>query len=125
MITNPRIVKIHPNAKVEFVTDHIFKVYAIERYTVKKNSSLIIPMGIRTELPINTYVQYINVSERVYPHEVYIHPAMIYSFQHVASEDYTILKNDSDKDYTIEMGEVLICGIILQAKFKKPKVVSL
>ena len=115
---------IHPEAKVEIFPDH-FRVYAINTVTVKAQSSLIIPLGIRTELPPNHYIMYINIASRVYPHEVYIHPAMIYAFPSNATEDYTILKNDSDKDFTIHRGEVMVCGIVLESKFKLPRVVNI
>ena len=93
--------------------------------TIKGGASVIIPMGVRTELPPDHYIQYLNISDRVYPHEVYIHPAMIYAFPSNASEDYTILKNDGEKSYTIQKGEVLVCGVIIQSKFITPKVVNI
>lgn len=123
-MTEPQIAILHPEAKVSLEPDH-FRIYAFNTVTIKARTSLIIPLGIKIDLPINHYIMYLNIAERVYPNEVYIHPSMIYAFQSDASEDYTILKNDSDKDYTIRQGEVLVCGIILKAKFKLPKVVDL
>jgi len=123
-VTEPQALILHPEAKVTLENDH-FRIYAFNTVTIKANSSLIIPMGIKIDLPPDHYIMYLNIADRVYPHEVYIHPAMIYAFHSDASEDYTILKNDSNKDYTIKQGEVLVCGIVLKAKFKLPKVVDL
>ena len=122
-VTKPQSLILHPDAKVTLHKDH-FRVYAFNTVTIKAGSSVIIPLGIKTELPKDHYIMYLNIADRVYPNEVYIHPSMIYAFVSDASEDYTILKNDSDKDYTIKQGEVLVCGVILKSKFKLPKVVD-
>lgn len=123
-MTEPQVTTLHPDAKITLHDDH-FRIYAFNTVTIKANSSLIIPLGIKTDLPKDHYIMYLNIANRVYPNEVYIHPAMIYAFHTEASEDYTILKNDSDKNYTIRQGEVLVCGVVLKAEFKMPTVVDL